>query len=80
MPALYAKRSLTAMVVSPELIADSMFDIGRFIRGSHLYTMATFDGRIEVRGGGWYRLDGQQFRGRWQVRDELVRLAGEEKA
>ncbi len=79
MPALYAKRSLTAMVVSPELIADSIFDIGRFIRGSHLYTMAVFDSRIEVRGGGWYRLDCEQFRGRHQVRDELIRLAGEEK-
>ena len=80
MPALYAKRSLTAMVVTPELIADSMFDIGRFIRGSTLYTMAVFDGRIEVRGGGWYRLDGVQFRGRARVRDELIRLVDEGKA
>ncbi len=65
--------------VTLELLADSMFDIGRFVRGSALYTMAKFDGRIVYRGGGWYRLDDVQFRGHWQVRDELVRLADEAK-
>ena len=66
--------------VTAELLADSMFDIGRFIRGSWLYWFADMDGRIVYRGGGWYRLDGVQFRGRARVRDELIRLADEGKA
>ncbi len=65
--------------VTQELLDDSVLDIGRFVRGAFLYQTALMDGRIEVRGGGWYRLDDVQFRGHWQVRDELIRLADEAK-
>ncbi len=65
--------------VTQELLDDSVLDIGRFVRGAFLYQSALMDGRIEVRGGGWYRLDGVQFRGWYQVAEELIRLADEAK-
>ncbi len=71
----------TVLPVSRELLDDACgLDIGRFLRDTFLYGFAHMAGRVEVRGGGWYRLDGEQFRGWYQVAEELIRLAGEGKA
>ncbi len=76
---MVTKYSDTIMPFTQGLLDDSVFDLHRFVRGSFLYASAELDGRIAYRGGGWYRLDGRQFRGRHQVRDELIRLADEDK-
>ena len=68
------KISDVLLPVTQELLDDSI-DSTRWVRGLFLFGFAQGDDRIEYRGGGWWRLDGKQHRGRWRVIDALLEQA-----
>ena len=71
-----AKRAGTVMPVTQELLDDAGPPLHEIIRELRLVSSAINHGMAVNRGGGWWRVEGVQVRGKAAMRREVLRQFG----
>lgn len=71
-----AKEGAVLLPVTEELLGDSL-PLGLLVAQGFAWMVATAAGRVVYRGGGWWRVDGEQVRGRRAARQKVWERSGD---